>query len=226
MEEFHRYTFLHAITVASCIAVIAALVWLGRAWQQRAPKRERRLRVLWVIALILQAASTQIWENLPQRIDVTFSLPLHICDLSIWLAPLALLLRWRWPKTLLYFWGIGLSIWALFMPILQAGPANLRFWLFWAGHTFIVGSALYTTFVLGYRPSMRDVAIAALATVGYALAIVPLNLMLGADYGLMGPRSAAAELGPWPWRVPFLLILELMLFVILWMPWGSARRTR
>ena len=154
------------------------------------------------------------------------SLPLYTCDIVPWIGLAALLRPSRFSLSLSYFWGFGLSVWAFILPALDAGPASMRFWLFWAGHMQILATASYLTFVDGYRPLAGDFAIAVKWTAVYAAIIVPVDILLDADYGSFGSRSVIDTLGPWPQRIAYLLFLECVAFLALYWPWVLLRRYR
>ena len=110
-----------------------------------------------------------------------------------------------------------MSLFAFILPILREGPDQLAFWVFWIGHVQILASAVYLVSVGGYRPRGRDVGIGFGTTCLYVVLILPVNVALDVDYGSVGPDpSSAGMLGPWPWRVLVLLMLEGLLFVVLW----------
>jgi hypothetical integral membrane protein (TIGR02206 family) len=163
--------------------------------------------------------------------DKMESWPLHICDLAVWIAPAALLTQKRWLRTLLYFFGIGLSTQAFLTPVVQGGVGGIRFWLFWIGHTQIVGSAIYDVAALGYRPRWRDVVLAFGALVAYAIAITPLNLAFGVNYGYIGDSrplrpTVIDRLGPWPWRLIPMMGMAIAVFVLAWAVWAIPARIR
>jgi hypothetical integral membrane protein (TIGR02206 family) len=216
---FSAYSFEHAIgVVTGALFIILFVVW-GKVAKGRNPAAEEHVRWTWIALLVIVQGGTQIWSNLPGRIELGRTVPLHICDLAPWIGILALMGRARWPRALAYFWGIGLSIWAFIFPILPASPWSLEYWLFWVGHAQIIGTAIYLIVVLEFRPRGADLWIAALATLGYAVVITPIDIWLAADYGYLGQSSAVAELGPWPVRIATLLLLETVIFVVLMTPW-------
>ena len=212
-----------AAVVVVAAALITAVVGAGRRWRRIAPDRERALRraLAWFV-LATQAASLWYWLR-PARYDPTISLPLHVCDLVPWVAALVLLVgpaRWPAAAGLAYFWGIGLSGWGFVWPVLRSGPATLHFWLFWLVHLQIVGTACYLVFASDWRPTRRDLRIAAVGTLAYAIAITPANLLFAADYGYVGPGGGPASLlGPWPWRMGIVVGGQVAIFVLLWWPW-------
>ncbi|MCA9311939.1 MAG: TIGR02206 family membrane protein [Phycisphaerales bacterium] len=225
-ETFEAGSPLHLIVASLCLGVMAGASILGARWRRRAPLRERALRIAWIALLIpFQIASVGYWF-LPGNYDITVSLPIQLCDLVVWLAPLGLLCTWRWPRTLLYFLGIGLSAWAFFAPVLRKGPASPVFWLFWIGHVQIVGTGVYVAAAMGYRPRLRDVVVATGAGVAYLAVILPFDILTGLDYGYVGREttSVVGALGPWPLRVVLLVPLVCTVFVLLWVPWAAAAR--
>jgi len=226
-ERFEAGTPLHILTSGTCLALIALLCMAGLRWRTRTPRRERALRIAWVGVVVPFQVFVQTWYLLPANFTVRWGLPIHICDLVVWAVPFAFFLQTRWIRTVLYFWGVGLSIQAFFMPALTHGPAEIVFWLFWIAHTHIVGSGLYVAVVLRYRPTLRDVGVAAMITAAYIAAVLPVNIWLDVDYGYVGPgRSPGDALGPWPGRVFVLYGLEVLAFLIVWTPWAIARRRR
>ena len=210
--------------MAAATLIVFSFVALGQANKRSAPAAEERVRWVWIALLVTIQGGTQVWSNLPGRIDLARSLPLHICDLVPWIGILGLVGSARWARALAYFWGIGLSIWAFVLPILDVSSWSLEYWLFWIGHAQIIGTAIYLIGVSGYRPNGTDLRLAVLATAGYAAIIAPIDIWLAADYGYLGQRSAAAELGPWPTRIAILLFAEASIFVALMIPWWIAGR--
>ena len=220
--DFHAFSALHATTVGILVAAMAASCVLGRRW--RSQPAEWRLRVFWATFTLAWNVLAAIWYFLPAQFDPVESWPLHVCDIAVWVAPLALLTQTRWLRTVLYFFGIGLSTQAFATPIVEEGPAGTRFWLFWVGHTQIVGSAIYDVVVLGYRPKFRDLLVALAALVAYAAIATPINLGFGVNYGYIGNAEPGREtivtrLGPWPWRLVPMFGLALGVFVVAWGVW-------
>jgi hypothetical integral membrane protein (TIGR02206 family) len=221
---FEKGSLLHLVTVLVCAVAIVAAAWLGRRGRDRVPRLERRFRIGWVVFVLLSQGAWQVWQNLPGNFDFRYTLPLHLCDLVVLAIPFALLTRFRPARSLLYFWGIGLAFFAFLLPALREGPAHIAFWMFWLGHTQIVGSAVYLPAALGYRPSARDVRTAFLVTCAYVAVILPFDAAFDVDYGGVGPDPSSTEIfGPWPWRAPVIVILEGLLFVLLWLPWKASR---
>lgn len=208
---------MHAVVLGTIAAAIGGVIWLGQGLFRRQPGLHRTLLTAWVCFVACWQVFTQVWWAWPGNFHPESSLPLHVCDLVVWTIPFAFLWHRRWAATQLYFWGVGLSIWAFFFPTETAGPADIRFWLYWLGHTQIVGSAIYLIAVLDYVPRWRDVLAASAGLLAYTAIVLPIDIVFRLDYGYVGPASeVVAWLGPWPARVGILFALEVTAFVGLW----------
>lgn len=224
---FVPYGFLHALTVAVCATLIAAPTLLGRSLGKPG---ERALRLLLCSAAVLFWLAYNIWWNF-HGLDLRAGLPLQVCDVNGLMAPLALLTGWRFARATLYFWTAALTVQAFIQPALLAGPASLVFWAFWAAHTLIAACALYDIVVRGFRPALADLGRALAVSAAYLALVVPLDLLLGADYGYVGNPAAdvvvpafVLMLGPWPQRAVVLVALSALGFVIVLLPWRLAAR--
>ena len=228
-ECFRAFTLQHLVVVAACAAVMITVVVLGR--RARRVDREHVVRRTWAWSVIAWQVPAQLWWVLPANFVLGDSLPLQICDVAAMLAPVALLTRKRWLISLLYFWGIGLSTQAFFTPILTEGHGHVKFWLFWVGHTQIVGSAVYAVCVMGFRPRGRDLLGSVGVGVAYIAALFVLDVILKVNYGYVGPSTPGARtlldfLGPWPWRAVWLVGLAVVAQTLAYLPWAVFGRAR
>jgi hypothetical integral membrane protein (TIGR02206 family) len=227
LEDFVPFTLLHILSVAACAALMLGACLIGRRLCNTL--HERRFRLAWGCFALAFIAARNIFYLRPAKYDPQISLPLHVCDLAVAAAALAMLWPIRPWRTLLYFWGIGLSVQAFLTPTLQFGVAYPQFWMFWIGHTIIVGSAVYDVIIGGYRPTGRDFALATGVTLFYGVAIAALDWMLDLNYGFLGPMTPSnptviTDLGPWPGRILVIFALGTLEFLALWRVWPLARR--
>jgi len=227
--EFINHSALHYLTVAVCFAFMLFFCWGAVRLRRRSIPAERRLRVTWAIIVAISQFSFTIFWATGDRYDIRLSLPLHLCDIAGFIAPFALVFSARLPRALLYFWGLGLSVCAYIAPVLTKGPSEPEFWVFWISHTQIVGSALYILWVTRYRPDWPDTVRVIGILVVYGAAMALINNAIGANYAFVGPTHAEYpapfdDVGPWPGRVVLILAVEALLMMLLWAPWGIARR--
>lgn len=226
---FHQTTFgpLHIVTVAFLLFLMLGATWLGRTW--RKTRREHRLRHLWAWLTIGWQAIAVVWYLWPSHFDLAESLPLQLCDIAAWIAPLALLTQARFFRTLLFFWGIGLSTQAFLTPVVDRGIDSFEYWLFWIGHTQIVGSAIYDFSVLGYRPAWRDFVTVTLVNLGCLAAILPFDLLTDTNYWYVGNMkpdhpTLIDRLGPWPMRIVWMFLIAEGTLALLWLAASAACR--
>lgn len=259
--EFHAFTPQHLVTLMVLVGLMAGSCWLGRRWLPRdggrvpslargaprsgcGPSRARgarpgaggadwewRLRLVWIGTTSAWQAMALVWYLLPRNFDWYESLPLHLCDLAAWVAPLALLTQLRWLRSLLYFWGIGLSTQAFFTPVVEGGYGHLSYWLFFVGHLHIVGSAVYDVVVLGYRPRLRDWGVVTLLSLAWIVPVTVFNVLMDVNYGYTGNTAPGGTtlidyLGPWPWRIGTIVLGSQVLFAAVFVPWVVVGRRR
>ncbi len=230
LHVFTAFGALHLVTVSVCVALVAAFAWFGR--RLRGAPREPHVRTALAIVALAYWVAYNTWWNW-HGIDLRTGLPLQACDISGLVAPFALLTRSRPLRATLYFWAFGFATQAYIQPTLTVGPAYILFWAFWSAHTLILACALYDLVVLGFRPDWRDYGRALLASLIWAAVVLPIDLLLRADYGFIGNPpadlpvpAAVVALGPWPQRLPIILMLVAAGFALLLAPWLVARRCR
>jgi hypothetical integral membrane protein (TIGR02206 family) len=230
LHHFHPYTVTHFCVVLAFATFVLSMILMRRHEVVADVPPHRRLMdkiVGWLglgAALFVQTAA--LW---PGRFSVQTALPLHICDIVMFVAPLALLLRNRHLRSIAYFWGLGLSSLSFIYPDLQFGPADFQFWVFWAGHATIVGTALYDFTARGFRPNWRDWRFAVLWALIYVAVIFPIDVIYRLDYGYIGKgingrQPLSSFLGPWPWRVPLMVVMGITVMFLLLVPWLVGRK--
>ncbi|MDH5534482.1 MAG: TIGR02206 family membrane protein, partial [Betaproteobacteria bacterium] len=181
MDVFEPFTPIHALAFAG----VAAAAWLFAAVGRRTPAPTSLERGFAIANLAIWIAAHG-WWILPPQLDPATTLPLQLCHITAVVASLVLLTRRHALRVLLYFWGFALSTQAILTPTLTDPPTSLWFWAFWAQHGFVLVVAVYDFAVLGFRPAWRDYWFACRMTFLYGLAMLPVNLTLGANYGFVG----------------------------------------
>jgi hypothetical integral membrane protein (TIGR02206 family) len=217
----------HLIVLIAFAAIYAISIIAARRARPRSRILAERIFSLACIPLFI-ANNHELWLNTDQFSWRT-SLPLHVCDLAALFVPLALALNWRPARVVLYYFGLFLSSQGLITPDLDEGPARLQFWGFWLLHLAVVGSAIYDILARGFRPTWRDLRLAILSGVTYVIAMVALDVGIGANYGYVGPTKPELPtvldlLGPFPRRVFVMSALGILVMTIATIPWELVRK--
>jgi len=222
LHDFQPFSVHHAAVVCVSALIMGTLLAFGHRW--RGTAKERLWRRLWGAGIVVTQIATITWWLLPGNWDPGVSLPLHVCDLTVWVGALALLTPSRLAACIMYFWGIGLSSQAFFTPTLQEGAAQAQYWWFWIQHTQIVGVGLYVVIVDRFRPTLRDVGAITIASLAYLGLILAVNIPLELNYGYVGRAEPATEtliqrLGPWPLRLLWIVLIVEAVYLAMWAIW-------
>lgn len=155
-------------------------------------------------------------------------LPLHICGLSTFATTAALLFRTQILYEFAYFWGLVGSFSAILTPALEVGFPNYRAFQYFVGHGGIVIGVLFITLGMQMRPSLKSLFRAFLVINLLAVIIGGFNQLVSANYMFLceppktkfpvfNPESALFV--PWPWYIPILDGVALVLFFAVYSPY-------
>jgi hypothetical integral membrane protein (TIGR02206 family) len=146
-------------------------------------------------------------------------LPLHLCDMLIIVAIVALLTRAVPAFELLWFWGGSGALLALLTPIVTRGFPDPQFLIFFGFHAGVVASAWVLAAGCGMRPRPRAALRVFVVTNGYAACVALVNLGLDTNYMFLRAKPATPTLldwlGPWPWYIVAAEGLALVAFLVL-----------
>ena len=118
------------------------------------------------------------------EIPVANNLPLHLCDISVFLMFYTLVSKRSWTGELSYFMGAVGALLAVCMPaISETGNirliAEIRYFI---THIALVGVGVYFTFGCRCLPSYSAIWRSYGFVHAYALLITPVNFLLGTNY--------------------------------------------
>ncbi len=249
-DTFVAYGSAHvaALVVIAATAVVAVRV-------VRAPPRAagssvvRRVCRALAVVLLVNMIFEQCYLLATGRWSLAESLPLHLCDLSVF-AAIAALVRATRARVLahatqpaatqsggraafdvVYYWGLAGATQALLTPsVAQDFPGPL-FFTYFTAHGGLVVAVLVLMFGLRLRPRRGSAVRVWLLTNVVAVPVLACDWLVGANYMyLRGPAAAPSVLdylGAWPW--PFLLSLNLLVALCIALcaaPWLWIDRRR
>ena len=148
-------------------------------------------------------------------------LPLHICGVALFVVVFTLFRRNQTLYEIAYFWGIVGTLNAVLTPQLEVGFPHYRFFQYFIVHGGIVVSVLFATWGLKMRPTLKGLLRSFLLVNLYMVVIAGLNLLLKSNYMFIcEPPDTKSPFffAPWPWYIPILDGMALVLFFIVYSP--------
>lgn len=224
---FRLFDAVHLTTLALIAASCGLLAWFC---QRLAATRSRDTLRYGLAALLLGVHLVwDAWQILVGVWVISWSLPLHLCQLTQLLC--AAMLIWRSARlfAVLYFWGLVGAIQALLTPNLgPRGFPHIEFLAFFLSHAGILLAITYMLAAEGLRPTWGGLGRAWL----YANLLLPLvalvNWLTGGNYWFIArppvTPSLIDHLGPWPWYLLGLQAIGIACFVLVMLPFARRRR--
>jgi hypothetical integral membrane protein (TIGR02206 family) len=213
---------------------VTALFVIGCINMSRLPADSRWHAYFRRSFLILVLANELAWfgyRHMVAEVPIAKNLPLHLCDLSVFVMFAALATDRKLFSELSYYAGVVGALLAVCFPaISETGAirpvAEARYFV---THIALVGVGFYLTFGCRYHPPPRAIVRSYVAIHAYALAITPLNLYLGTNYffTLSAPKQLAFvhDYPHWLFMVAISAIF-LMTFALMHVPFAWRWRRR
>jgi hypothetical integral membrane protein (TIGR02206 family) len=219
--EFVLFGTSHIIVLLTLVVLNVGMV----VWQRRAGERTRTaFRYALAALLIGQEISLNAWRLSTGTWSAARTLPLHLCGVAVILSAITLITKNYRLFEICYFWGLAGAIQPLLTPDSTYGFPHYRFFQVFVSHGAIVTASVYMTLVVGYRPTIKSLWKAILATNAYMLIIAPFNLLVGGNYLFIchppETPSLIDYLGPWPWYILALEGIGLIMFFLVYAPFG------
>lgn len=216
--EFVRWGTAHWGALGVLALVAAVYLYGGRRCKESV--RVRLCRLLALFMLLLTAAEyVYRWLD-PVPDPAGEYLPLHFCSVMMFVSAYALWTRAKWASAMVYFSVLTASTQALITPALTLDFPHPRYFFFFLSHSALFLAALALPVLRGWRSRLWD----PLLTLGlmdvYMLCVIPVNLLLGTNYGFTQeapPGSILTHLGPAPWYFLILHLPGLLVFYLLFL---------
>lgn len=233
--DFGLYSASHLVGMGLFLLLIAAL-FAGRRQIRSNAFTTKVIRYGLLGVLLASEIALNLWYVLAGQWDITDTLPLELCSVSLLLSIVMLLTRNRLLYQVLFFAGIGGALQAWLTPSLDFGYPHFRFFHFFIAHGAIILASLYMTWIEQYRPTWRSIGWAMLFLNVLALAVGTLNVAIDANYMFLRSKPSTPSIldlfGPYPYYLLAEEMIALAMFVVIyalffWIPdlrRGAARQ--
>lgn len=221
-EPFELFGTPHLVALTIVLLTNLGLIAAGR----RLPYRWRApVRYTLAAVLLVDEALWHGWNASTGQWSIQKMLPLHLCSTLVFLSAVMLITKSYAIFEFAYLLGIAGALQALLTP--DAGPygfPHFRFFQVMISHGSIITSAVYMATVEGYRPTVRSIKRVLVGINVYALGVGMVNTLIGSNYLYIARKPETASLmdvlPPWPWYLPILELLALLMIGLLYLPYA------
>jgi hypothetical integral membrane protein (TIGR02206 family) len=229
LQPFVMFSLQHMVPLALLVAA-ALFIYAYRRKLTKEPAASYTRYVVAVLLVVFEAA-LYIWYFTHGRWSVDVTLPFQLCSVTFILSVVMLLTRSYRVYEVVYFAGIGGALQALLTPAaILSGFPHFTYFYFFLAHSAIVLSALYMTWVGGFRPCLGSVWRTMLYLNLYLPFVIWINSWTGGNYLFIAHKPAEPSLldylGPWPWYIVSMEAAALVMFLLLYLPFAAANRWR
>ncbi len=219
---FILFSTQHLIAIFSIILVGTVLIIFGR----KASEKQRSI-IRWTMAtlLVINESLWHIWNLSIGEWTIQTMLPLHLCSVLVWLCAYMLVTKNRTIYEFAYLIGIAGALQAVLTPDLgQYAFPHFRYFQVFVSHGLIIISALFMTFVEGFRPTWNSVKRVAIYGNIYLIFVFILNLLIGSNYLFVAHKPETASLldvlPSWPYYILILEILAAVFILLFYAPFA------
>lgn len=213
---------VHLVTMGVLVAIGVCLIRAGMTGDE---DRRRRLRFAMGAAIVLLLALRHTWKASVGLWTLQNDLPLHLCAAMAWLTVYGLWTRHLWTLRLMYFFGVAGAVQAVLTPDASHGVLHVAFYETMASHGIAVIAGVWAVTVEDYRPKARDPWLALGLLNVYAVAVYPINRVLGSNYLYLidkPPTASILDVFPgWPWYILLVEPVAIVLFLALRLPFRN-----
>ncbi len=222
--SFFIFSTAHIAAIIIGFVIIFILFLTRKKWCSL--RKYEQVEKLYALSLLIMELLYQTWMWKTERWDVSYSLPLELCSISL---ILTIVLLWTGSRHLydfVFYAGIGGALQAIMTPDLELSFPHFRYFHFFYTHFGIILTACYFTWYKGYRPTFIGI-VKTMILLNLILPIVFLvNWLFRGNYMFLRAKPTGGSLldylGPYPW---YLLSLEFVAFLIFLLLWSIFRNS-
>jgi len=221
--SFHFFSISHCLTLLG-IFLGVILIFLFR---EKLRGQNWNLYFRWGLSglLLVSESALTVWYITVDHWTLAYSLPLHLCSLTLFLSIVMLLGRNYLVFEFVYLAGLAGALQAIFTPDIGIyGYPHFVAVQFFIAHGGIVLAVFFMVFVESYHPQLRSIRNTMIWLNLYAIFVGLINQWTGGNYLFISHKpdnpSLMDYLGPWPWYILSLEGVALIMFFLLYVPFG------
>lgn len=222
MQHFELFALPHLFVLLSIPALAAILARSSQAF----PATSRWIRSILAWSIV---ANELIWYGyLFGRGWITFphSLPLHLCDLVIWLTVYTCFKLSNKTYELVYYWGLAGTSMAILTPDVSSPFFSYFTIRFFLSHGLVIIAILYLFWSRQLHPTRKSFWRALIGLNIFAAVVGAFNLIFKTNYMFLCEKPGSASLldyfGLWPWYLIVSELFGITLFFFLWIPFRKG----
>jgi hypothetical integral membrane protein (TIGR02206 family) len=221
------FGFAHFAIIAAIPALAGLLAWVVR---RGGAARATPIRLALAAVLTANELAWYGYRLHYEGFRFPDGLPLHLCDIALWLTVAACLRPIPWRYELAWYFGVCGSGAAVLTPDLWAPWPSYPTIQFFLAHGFVVVAVLTMTWggMMRPRPGSPWRALAALNV--YAAATGAFNAAFGSNYLYLcrkpGNFSPLDWFGPWPYYLVAGEAAAAVAFALLWLPFRQRFKSQ
>jgi hypothetical integral membrane protein (TIGR02206 family) len=223
--QFQLFGLPHLVILLLIPVTAAILV----RWSRNNDARARNIRITLGCVIL---ANELVWYWFFVRegwFEFPYTLPLHLCDIVLWLTVYTSFTAKQWSFEFIYYWGLAGTTMALLTPDISTPALSYLTLRFFVAHGGILVAVFFLVWRKLQRPRKGSFWRAWFVVQMYAVVVGLFNYFFQTNYFFLCEKPAEASLlnylGPWP---VYLLIgdaIALLLFWLLWLPFRRKPTT-
>lgn len=215
---FEIFSMPHFLMITACISGVLLLYYFRDHFR----KYDKATRSFMFIILFGLETMYHLWLWKDGYWDVSFTLPLQLCSLSLILCLILLVTKSQLIFQIVYFIGVVGAFMAIITPELFLGFPHFRYFQFFITHIFIIWTCLYFVFIHHYKATKKGLFASFLfLNASAALAFIA-NKLTGGNYMFLAHKPSNGSLldyfGPYPYYILILEGVALFFFFLLLIP--------
>ncbi|AOV07724.1 TIGR02206 family membrane protein [Sporosarcina ureilytica] len=219
-STFIMFSSSHVIAIITIIfSVLLVLLFSKRGAINR--QHEQWFQRIFALSLLATEWLYYVWMTITANWNVSHSLPLELCSISLYVAIVLLWTNHRKLYPFVFFAGVGGALQAIVTPDLELGFPHFRFFHFFYTHGGIILTAFFFTWIKGHRPTLKGIIQTIIAINAIAVLVYLINIIVNGNYMFLKikPKNGSLldYLGSYPWYLLSLEGIALITFLLMWL---------